>query len=425
MKKEQSKQLTTFKIKIRTNPAQNEILDKVLQAANIAYNWCLWLVLEKSLRPVRQDLQKFVSKKNCDGIPEDMLYPPLRNSHLQDLLPGTTTMRQYALDEFSAAWKKAKTKQGTVHYKPIENICRGSITTSKTFINKLSPAQVQSLDKKDRNFAYCYFSFIPNMFKGDLKEDKLFRFTCAQSAKKLPPFDHAVTFAKTNMGKWHLYIPCAPQYTRKTTFDRDVGDKYKPAVLGIDPGVRTFQTVYDNTTDTVVEYGAGHETDFVTKLKAKHFKLRSRRDKTNSTQSRDELTRAINKIEVKINNMVHHLHREFVSDCVKSSKHIALGNLGVKSVVSRAKRRQLAKYNKTKLHTLSHYKCKKMLQNRVMGTDTTLYLVDEKYTSKMCSECKAMNDPGHSKTYACGKCGVIMDRDVNGARNILYKSLEL
>ena len=45
--------------------------------------------------------------------------------------------------------------------------------------------------------------------------------------------------------------------------------------------------------------------------------------------------------------------------------------------------------------------------------------VDPKHTSQDCSRCGARNDPGRSETYRCGACGLVADRDVNAATNIL------
>ena len=45
--------------------------------------------------------------------------------------------------------------------------------------------------------------------------------------------------------------------------------------------------------------------------------------------------------------------------------------------------------------------------------------VDPKHTSQDCSRCGARNDPGRSETYRCRACGLVADRDVNAATNIL------
>ncbi len=45
--------------------------------------------------------------------------------------------------------------------------------------------------------------------------------------------------------------------------------------------------------------------------------------------------------------------------------------------------------------------------------------VDPKYTSQDCSRCHARNNPRAGETYRCRACGLVEDRDVNAAINIL------
>ena len=53
-------------------------------------------------------------------------------------------------------------------------------------------------------------------------------------------------------------------------------------------------------------------------------------------------------------------------------------------------------------------------------------VVNEWNTSLTCSCCanvKTKKELGANKTYECYNCGLIMDRDINSGRNILFKSL--
>ena len=45
--------------------------------------------------------------------------------------------------------------------------------------------------------------------------------------------------------------------------------------------------------------------------------------------------------------------------------------------------------------------------------------VDPQYTSQDCSRCRARNNPRAAETYRCRACGLVEDRDVNAAINIL------
>ena len=50
-------------------------------------------------------------------------------------------------------------------------------------------------------------------------------------------------------------------------------------------------------------------------------------------------------------------------------------------------------------------------------------IASEEYTTMTCGICGTLNSIGSSKVYECKNCGLICDRDINGARNILIKIL--
>lgn len=70
----------------------------------------------------------------------------------------------------------------------------------------------------------------------------------------------------------------------------------------------------------------------------------------------------------------------------------------------------------------SHYKFKQRLIWKCNLTGTNLKIVNESYTSKTCTGCGWINkDLGNKNIFKCLKCNLKIDRDINGARNILIK----
>ncbi len=52
-----------------------------------------------------------------------------------------------------------------------------------------------------------------------------------------------------------------------------------------------------------------------------------------------------------------------------------------------------------------------------------LVIITEEYTSQLCSCCRFRHQRlGRSKVFDCPLCSTVMDRDENGARNMLLKS---
>ncbi len=65
-----------------------------------------------------------------------------------------------------------------------------------------------------------------------------------------------------------------------------------------------------------------------------------------------------------------------------------------------------------------------MLISKVLEySNKRLLFPSEEYTSKTCGNCGVLkNNLGGSKVLNCGSCGLKIDRDINGSRNILLKT---
>lgn len=64
------------------------------------------------------------------------------------------------------------------------------------------------------------------------------------------------------------------------------------------------------------------------------------------------------------------------------------------------------------------------LQYKCLSKQLNVKIVNENYTSKMCCSCRNYKkDLGSNKIYNCDKCKLEIDRDINGAINILYRGI--
>ena len=76
------------------------------------------------------------------------------------------------------------------------------------------------------------------------------------------------------------------------------------------------------------------------------------------------------------------------------------------------------------LYAWGHYRFQQRLLSKAEELCCEARLVNESWTSKTCTACGCINHGlGASKTFVCPDCGVELDRDVNGARNILLMNL--
>ena len=182
--------------------------------------------------------------------------------------------------------------------------------------------------------------------------------------------------------------------------------------ISLDPGVRTFLTGYafDNTDNTnATEYHIGTNNDRISKLLNKLDKpVHNKGYKKYQQRIRD-----------KIKNSIDDLHWKTANFLCRNYYNIAIGKINTQSCISN-ETSTLSNMTKRLLVSLSHFKFRQRLEYKAKEYLCNLKIVDESYTSKTCSSCgNVKNDLGGNKVYDCTNCKFNIDRDVNGARNIL------
>ena len=181
----------------------------------------------------------------------------------------------------------------------------------------------------------------------------------------------------------------------------------------LDPGVRSFQTIYSE--DMVVQVKIKKE--LVKKLQTKIDLFRSMRDR--KIIKRKRYTRKERKIYSRMNNLIDELHHQTINFLTTTYNHIILPIFESQKMTKHSNNRYL---NRSLLQ-LKHFLFQQRLKAKCLLRQCTLDICTEEYTSKTCGGCGVLNDVGCSEIYTCSKCNLIVDRDVNGARNIGIKRL--
>jgi putative transposase len=128
-----------------------------------------------------------------------------------------------------------------------------------------------------------------------------------------------------------------------------------------------------------------------------------------------------NRVRDRLENLVDDFHYKTIDYLTKNYETIILPTFEsqklLKKLDSRITRRMLLAYK--------HYQFKVRLQQKCEVRKRTLLICTEEYTSKTCGGCGCIkNDLGRLEVYDCNRCGVRMDRDTNGARNIMIKVMK-
>ena len=203
--------------------------------------------------------------------------------------------------------------------------------------------------------------------------------------------------------QWYLIIPIDVKCNEK-----DNDNKFEACAL--DPGVRKFQTIYsENKIEKIMI--RKHQ---IYKLCKKLDLFKSLRDKKIIGKRRYKNRE--NRIYNKLDHLIDDLHFKTINSIVKDYKLIFLPNFESQKIVRKNR------FGNRNLLQLKHYKFKTRLIDKCkLEKSTSLELCTEEYTSKTCTRCGIINNVGSSEIYCCSSCNLVIDRDINGARNIFIK----
>ena len=187
--------------------------------------------------------------------------------------------------------------------------------------------------------------------------------------------------------------------------------------VGIDMGVRKRMTCSDGTRYARARRNRKRQR------KLQRALARCRQGSRNRGKRRAGLARHARKEHVRERNACHRATTEII----RQHGLIAVEKLRTKNMTRSGKG--------TAAEPGSQVKAKAGLNREVLAQNWSLLRVQLKvkagwagrefvevnpqYTSQQCSRCGARNHPGKSETYRCVSCGLVADRDLNAALNIL------
>ena len=214
------------------------------------------------------------------------------------------------------------------------------------------------------------------------------------------------------------YYLCIPQVL--DVRGENQAPKHSGCVVALDPGIITFQSTFD-TNGYVSKWGTG-DVKRITRLCLVHDKLQSKWTLTNH-KKRYKYKKAGRRIQKKIRNLVDDLHKKLCLWLCRNYRAILLPSFETKSLSNKLTRK-LGKQSVRNMLSWSHYRFQQRLLHKSREFPWChVYIVNEAYTSKTCTMCGNIYEVGKSRTYQCPTCGMMLDRDINGARNILLRFL--
>ena len=126
-------------------------------------------------------------------------------------------------------------------------------------------------------------------------------------------------------------------------------------------------------------------------------------------------------------------------DCLHKASHfiahrvvestVVIGDLSQRQMVTKAHQDKAhQEKNRFRIRAVCNdwglYRFVWMLGYKCRHAGKNLELIEERYTSQECCQCHARQAmPLWKRTYRCGNCGLVLDRDVNSAINLLQRFL--
>lgn len=216
--------------------------------------------------------------------------------------------------------------------------------------------------------------------------------------------NHDSKLKKNILGQYFLCIPSHCDSNKLCLENQERNE-----IASIDPGLRTLLTVYDP--QGYIHEIAKTDISYIARLLHYLNKLRSR-------YKNRRYRRAYYKLLFRIKNLIDNFYKTVSVFLLSRYKTIVIPKLNF-HMFTNLKRKQ-----KMLLQTVGHCNFVDYLKMKARSYNSKIIVVDESYTSKTCTKCGTLNGTlKSSKIFKCKECKLIIDRDINGARNILLKSL--
>ena len=197
-------------------------------------------------------------------------------------------------------------------------------------------------------------------------------------------------------------------------------------VVALDPGVRTFQAYY--SPDCHGGYADGSFSRIYTLCEEMDLKISQQKQQPSTPYTRRMLHAQVWRLRQRIRNLVDETHRKVALDLVTRFDTVLIPEFKSKDMCEKknredGKKRTIRSKTVRSMLTWAHYRFRTRLEHKALSCGKEVATVTEEYTSKTCGGCGHVNAKFSSKTFKCAACGVIMDRDANGARNIFLKQI--
>ena len=376
MEKDDTELIKTWKIKLNPSKKQKKILRRYWDGYRYTYNETVAIVEKEKIYNDQKIRNRIVTCKNNDYFDDR-----------QWLLETPKAIRQEAVRNCVAGYKS--------NFMNLKN--KNIKHFKKQYKKKKDDCWTFSFEKNNIHSKDGKLSIFP-------KSLGIMRYHGSLPFKEIP--DGGCKMLCDSLGDFYIAVPIKETVKFEESFDD------RP-VVSIDPGCRKFLTTYtpDGTTFMIGET-----------VPKKHKEMLEEIDRLAKYKGSQKRRRRLYLLK-KLRDFRDELHFKSCNFLSKTYSVVLIGKLEVPKLVERDNR-QLRTKTVRQMLSLSHGLFLTRLEHKCRYQKTLCAPVNESYTSKTCGSCGYLNDRlGSSETFDCPCCGCCIDRDINGARNILLRYL--
>lgn len=331
--------------------------------------------------------------------------------------------RKLLTDPTDEAWIRKKDKSlATASYDIADEairVCIGNYNTGKIIhFKKYMPDAAYrvsiKLHKKDtkqacnltKNNYKCFLEYMRILPKS-LGSDSFFEFDSSKkSTRDIIEMMNCVHGKEKKFGTIKLIRDEYLRYYFCITYEVPVVDRNiaNNNMVAFDPGYRTFITCSDSHGN---RYSIGN--DMIEKVKSMGRRIKYVSETRNGK-------RKVKSLRTKVTHYVEDYHCKVAKFLATKYRNVVAPELSSKFI----KKHKGVMYKKY-VDFISHYKFTSKLKLACEGFGVNYLFTNESYTSLTCCHCGHVNDKYIVKTLSCKKCGVDIDRDINGANNIFTR----
>lgn len=237
-----------------------------------------------------------------------------------------------------------------------------------------------------------------------------------------------VVITMDRLGRFWMHCP----YRREVL----VENQDRPAQwTALDPGNRVFLTSYDPSGESL-KFGADasnritrlcqHLDSLISKTDLLSTKVNNRwhwSKKKRVQQKIARMKKAQQRLRYRIRNLVAEMHWKCASYLCQRYTDIILPEFATQQMVCKTDGRCIRNKTARCMMTMSHFMFRQRLLHSAKMCGARVYIRQEDYTSKTCTNCGEIHDRlGSNKVFSCPSCGLKACRDGAGARNIFLKN---